>query len=170
MKWGDGVGISCRHFRAVPLRLPGLALWVFLMKSQTSVSSSVGTENTVRLNYPECISDAVRIGSMIISHLSNLWKANFFILCDVRLLVRLQIDHSWEMKAGLMPLEPIQYSSGPANSPADWPRPGASCFWPPGGDYSAPTPLASCPTSCSCPCSPSPVFRGPQPARKDFAP
>ena len=43
-------------------------------------------------------SDVVRIGSIIIFHLSKLWKAKFFILCDVIFLVRLQgkfeIDHS----------------------------------------------------------------------------
>ena len=36
---------------------------------------------------------------MINFHLSKLWKAKFFILCDVIFLVRLQgkfdIDHSW---------------------------------------------------------------------------
>ena len=50
----------------------------------------------------ECISDAARIGSIIFFHLSKLWKANFFILCDVTFLVRLQgkfeADHSWEWK------------------------------------------------------------------------
>ena len=41
-------------------------------------------------------------GSIIIFHLSERWKAKFFILCDVIFLVRLQekfeIDHSWEWK------------------------------------------------------------------------
>ena len=41
-------------------------------------------------------------GSIIILHLSKLWKARFFILCDVIFLVRLQekfeIDHSCEWK------------------------------------------------------------------------
>ena len=50
----------------------------------------------------KCISEVVRIGSAIIFHLSKLWKAKFFILGDVLLLVRLQekfdIDHSWEWK------------------------------------------------------------------------
>ena len=44
----------------------------------------------------------MRIGSIIILHLSKLWKATFFILCNVIFLVRLQenfgIDHSWERK------------------------------------------------------------------------
>ena len=44
-------------------------------------------------------SEEVRIDSIIIFHLSKLWKAKFFILCDVIFLVRLQgkfnIDHSW---------------------------------------------------------------------------
>ena len=38
----------------------------------------------------KCISDVVRIGSIIPYHLSKLWKAKFFILCDVISLVRLQ--------------------------------------------------------------------------------
>ena len=37
---------------------------------------------------------------MIIFHLSKVWKAKFFILCDVIFLVRLQekfeIDHPWK--------------------------------------------------------------------------
>ena len=38
-----------------------------------------------------CKSEVVRIGSIIISHqMSKLWKAKFFILCDVIFLVRLQ--------------------------------------------------------------------------------
>ena len=44
----------------------------------------------------------MRIGSTIIFHLSKLWTAEFFILCDVIFLVRLQekfdIDHSWQWK------------------------------------------------------------------------
>ena len=48
------------------------------------------------------ICEVVRIGKLIISHLSELRKAKFFILCDVIFLVRLQekfeIDHSWEWK------------------------------------------------------------------------
>ena len=47
----------------------------------------------------ESISDVLRIGSIIIFHLSKLRKAKFFMLCDVIFLVRLQgkfdIDHSW---------------------------------------------------------------------------
>ena len=42
----------------------------------------------------------MRIGSIITSYLRKLWKAEFFILCDIQFLVRLQekykIDHSWE--------------------------------------------------------------------------
>ena len=49
------------------------------------------------------MSDAVRIGSIIIFHLSKLGKAKFFLLCDVIFLVRLQgkfdIDHSCGWKA-----------------------------------------------------------------------
>ena len=48
-----------------------------------------------------CISEEVRIGCRIIFHLSKLWKAKSFILCDVIFLERLQgkfgIDHSWEL-------------------------------------------------------------------------
>ena len=43
-------------------------------------------------------SEVVRIGSIIIFHLGKLWRAKFFILCDVLFLVRRQgkfeIDHS----------------------------------------------------------------------------
>ena len=43
------------------------------------------------------VSGELRIGSIIIFHLSKLWKAKFFVLCDV-LMVRLQgkfkIDHT----------------------------------------------------------------------------
>ena len=43
--------------------------------------------------------------SIIISHLRKLWKAKFFILCDIIFLVRLQgkfeIDHSWAGVKGL---------------------------------------------------------------------
>ena len=44
----------------------------------------------------------MRIGSIIILHLSKLWKAKFSILCDAIFLVRLQrkfeIDYSWEWR------------------------------------------------------------------------
>ena len=50
----------------------------------------------------KCISEVGRIGSIIIFHLSKLWKAKFFILCDVIFLVRPQgrfeIGHSQEWK------------------------------------------------------------------------
>ena len=38
----------------------------------------------------KCISEVVRIGSIIIFHLSKLWNATFSILCDVIFLVKLQ--------------------------------------------------------------------------------
>ena len=38
----------------------------------------------------KCISEVVRIGSVIIFHPIKLWKAKFFTLCDGLLLVRLQ--------------------------------------------------------------------------------
>ena len=48
----------------------------------------------------KCMSEVMRICSIKIFHLSKLWKAKFFVLCDVIFLVRLQgkfeIDHSWE--------------------------------------------------------------------------
>ena len=50
----------------------------------------------------KCISEAVRVGSVNSFHLNNLWKATFFILCDVIFLMRLEgkfeVDHSWEWK------------------------------------------------------------------------
>ena len=50
----------------------------------------------------KCISELVRIGSIIIFHLSKLWNTKFFILCNIIFLVMLQgrfeIDHSWEWK------------------------------------------------------------------------
>ena len=46
------------------------------------------------------MSEVVRIGRIIIFHLSKLLKAKFSILCEVIFLVRLQgkfdIDLSWE--------------------------------------------------------------------------
>ena len=57
----------------------------------------MNSSNLVKRN---CISEVVRIGSIIIFHLSKLWKANFFIRCGVIFLVRLQgkfeVDRSWE--------------------------------------------------------------------------
>ena len=38
----------------------------------------------------KCISEVMRIGSMILFHLSKLWKAKFSLLCDVIFLVRPQ--------------------------------------------------------------------------------
>ena len=38
----------------------------------------------------KCVSEAMRIGCIIIFHLGKLWKATFFILCDVIFLLRLQ--------------------------------------------------------------------------------
>ena len=49
----------------------------------------------------KCISEVVRIGGMVIFH-SKLWKAKFFILCDVIFMLRLQgkfdINGSWKWK------------------------------------------------------------------------
>ena len=48
------------------------------------------------------MSEVVRIGVIIIFHLSKLWKPKFSILCDVIFLERLQgkleIDQSWDWK------------------------------------------------------------------------
>ena len=38
----------------------------------------------------KCISEGVRIGSIIIFYLVKLWKTKFFVLYDVIFLVRLQ--------------------------------------------------------------------------------
>ena len=45
----------------------------------------------------EVHSRAVRVGRMVIFHLSKLWKATLFTLCDVMFLVRLQ-GHSCGMR------------------------------------------------------------------------
>ena len=47
------------------------------------------------------VSEVVRIGSIIIFHLSKLWIAKFFILCDVIFLVRLA-GEIWEWKGNRM--------------------------------------------------------------------
>ena len=64
--------------------------------------SRVQKRTLSQLHMEKCISEEVRIGSIITFHLSKLWKAKFFILCDVIFLVRMQekceIDHRWEWK------------------------------------------------------------------------
>ena len=67
---------------------------------KTVLTLSLPSSNST-FSYPfkkKCISDEVRIGSIIIFHLSKLWKAKFSILCNVIFLVRLhgkfEIDHS----------------------------------------------------------------------------
>ena len=79
---------------------PFLSLWTSLIRLTLSLQRS---KRTFSQPFKEkCKSEVVRIGSIIIFHLSKLWKAKFFILCDVIFLVRLQgkfeIDHSWEWK------------------------------------------------------------------------
>ena len=63
-------------------------------------NSQVQKAHSPNLPKEKCIDEVARIGSKIIFHMSKLWKAKFFILCDVILLVRPQekfeIDHSWE--------------------------------------------------------------------------
>ena len=72
---------------------------MYLLTLSLPSSQKVHSPNLLKR---KCISEVVRIGSAIIFHLSELWKAKFSILCDVLLLVRLQekfdIDHSWEWK------------------------------------------------------------------------
>ena len=67
-----------------------------------------GSLHSPNLSNDKWPSDEVRIGSIIIFHLSKLWKVKFFILCDVVFLVRLQgkfgIDHSWEWKGKMYPV------------------------------------------------------------------
>ena len=46
----------------------------------------------------KCISEVMRIGSIIIFHLSKLWKAKFFILCGVIFLVRLLGEFSLQSR------------------------------------------------------------------------
>ena len=51
----------------------------------------------------KCMSGVVRVGSMIIFRLRELWESKFFTLCDVIFMVRLQgklkiADHSWDWK------------------------------------------------------------------------
>ena len=86
--WGrNDFGFSCDS-------VPGIAQQPFHAQVQKSTFSQPFKE--------KCISDVVRIDSIIIFHLSKLWKVKFFILCDVTFLVRLQekfeIDYSWWWK------------------------------------------------------------------------
>ena len=63
-----------------------------------SFHSHVQKVHSPNLPKEKCMGERVRIGSVIIFHLTKLWKAKFSILCDVIFLVRLQgkleIDHS----------------------------------------------------------------------------
>ena len=43
----------------------------------------------------KCISEVVRIDSIILFHRYKLWKAKFFILCDVIFLVKLHWEEIW---------------------------------------------------------------------------
>ena len=85
-------------------RAPGGQPWLLLDSLRVSLLNTF-TPTIKKYILPtflktKCISEVVRIGNIIISHLSKLGKAKFFILCDVIFLVRLQgkfdIDHSWE--------------------------------------------------------------------------
>ena len=70
----------------------------------SSISPNPFTPKLKKVHSPnlqrEMYSEAVRIGSIIISCVSKLVKAKFLILCDVIFLARLQEkfgnDHSWE--------------------------------------------------------------------------
>ena len=73
------------------------------MSTRDSLGNSKFTKVYILPTFWEkSISEVVRIGGMIIFHLSKLWKATFFILRDVIFLVRLQgkfeVDHSWKWK------------------------------------------------------------------------
>ena len=59
----------------------GTSLTLSLPSSKSKISKSLKEE---------CISAIVRIGSIIIPHLSKLWKAMFSMLRDVIFLLRLQ--------------------------------------------------------------------------------
>ena len=102
--WESSILVSLRDGnRGPPFRTfyrPFLSLWTSLIRLTLSLQRS---KRTFSQPFKEkCKSEVVRIGSIIIFHLSKLWKAKFFILCDVIFLVRLQgkfeIDHSWEWK------------------------------------------------------------------------
>ena len=68
------------------------------------INRRVLVDNPDSPNLPKekCINEVVT-GSIIIFHLSKLWKVKFSILCDVLFLVRMQgkfeIEHSWEWKS-----------------------------------------------------------------------
>ena len=91
-------GISAAKFAVLSFKSVTLAFgwWFGLFHSQ------VQKVHSPNLPKEKCMSAVVRIGSIINFHLSKLWKAKFFTLCDVIFLVRLQdkfeIDHSWEWK------------------------------------------------------------------------
>ena len=65
--------------------------------SSGSFTSKFNKVHSPNLFKERCISEVVRIGSIIIRRLIKLWKAKFFIRCDVIFVVRLQekfgIDH-----------------------------------------------------------------------------
>ena len=58
----------------------------------------------------------MRIGSIIIFHLSTLWKAKFPILCDVIFLLRLQGKFEWSL-LGLKGLTPPMSSFSSSSFP-----------------------------------------------------
>ena len=83
--------------------------WIALWCQLTEVwSSKTGMWMRLTLSLPsstfstEMYKEVARIGSIVILYMSKLWKARFFMLCDVIFLVRLQekfeMDHSWEWK------------------------------------------------------------------------
>ena len=69
----------------------------FVLNPFTPRAQKVHSPNLLKI---KCISEVVRIDSVIIFHLCKRWKVKFFILCGVTFIVRLQgkfeIDHSWE--------------------------------------------------------------------------
>ena len=81
------------------------------------------SKSTFSQLYKEKWSDAVIIGSIIIFRLSKLWKAKFFILCDVTFPVRLQgkFDFYQAFVAVLSSLLITPFLAHCSALPAGWP-------------------------------------------------
>ena len=108
--------IACQQTKTNPsVTMGALALTVLLAMSafahlRKQVGSQVQKVHSPNLSHEKSMSEVVRIGRLIIFHLSKLWKAQlFFILCDFIFLLRLQgkfeVDHSWEVKGLQFPLQ-----------------------------------------------------------------
>ena len=71
----------------------------------------------------KCVSEVVRIGSIIVFHLSKLWRTKFFILCDGIFLARLNLklfklceDELWKLRLNL------SLCAVTADSKSKWPH------------------------------------------------